>query len=94
LKTHTVTLQLTANTDARLRILAGQAGKTLEAYLAELTEIAIRQANGSLVEPTPSLWEHSPEERVAAWQAWVDRHPALATVADDSRESIYAGRDE
>ena len=36
----------------------------------------------------------TPDERADELLAWAASHPALPTLADDSRESIYAGRGE
>ena len=36
--------------------------------------------------------EMTPEQRVAAWRAWVAGHRDVTAVADDSRESIYEDR--
>jgi hypothetical protein len=36
----------------------------------------------------------SPEEWVRALREWAESHPKLDHIADDSRESIYAGRGE
>jgi hypothetical protein len=40
----------------------------------------------------PHASQMTPEQRVAAWQAFVARHRDVTAVADDSRESIYEGR--
>jgi hypothetical protein len=34
------------------------------------------------------------EEWAQAFRTWLDSHPRRQTLADDSRESIYAGRGE
>jgi hypothetical protein len=35
----------------------------------------------------------TPEERLAAWNAWGDAHAVPGVVVDDSRESFYEGRE-
>jgi hypothetical protein len=62
-----------------------------------LSEAAVRQVEAlvnylrSQEEPHP-LHTSPFEEWANALQEWVDSHPRRDTLADDSRESIYAGR--
>jgi hypothetical protein len=82
----TVTLHLSPETVRRLRDQAAQNGQTLEAYLEELAEKSAG-ASGEAEDRTPEDW-------VAEWRSWMASHRRLSTVADDSRESIYADRGE
>ena len=50
-------------------------------------------ANGDF-EGQPLHQSATPEEWVRAFREWAASHPALTTIADDSRESIYQGRGE
>jgi hypothetical protein len=91
----TLTIQLPRETEQKLREKASRSGKSLETYLQELAERAAREeaANGSV--PTPQTQSVlTPEQRAAAWRAWVERQPVRPVIADDSRESIYEGRGE
>jgi hypothetical protein len=81
-----INLPLRPDVAKSLQEQAARAGQTLEEYL---TAIALREAaraNGGV-----SL---SPEVRSAEWRAFVAGGRPTPTLADDSRESIYAGRGE
>jgi hypothetical protein len=81
-----VTLSLPPDLEQWLREKAAQCGQTLEAYLQGLAEQALQ------AEAAPALLPR--DQRVAAWRVWVASHAWQPTIADDSRESIYAGRGE
>jgi hypothetical protein len=83
----TVTLNLSPETERRLREKAAGSGQTLEGYLERLLERDAEAPAGATAPPSPEEW-------VAQWLAWARSHPTLPQVADDSRESIYAGRGE
>ena len=80
----TITLNLTAETERRLREKAAGRGQTVQAYLEQLAEEAARAGNGTPAERPPEQW-------IAQWRAWAASHPPLPQAADDSRESIYSG---
>lgn len=82
----TVTLNLDPETVQRLSERAAARGQTLEGYLNQL---AAEPSAGDLI---PA--EQSPAQWIDAWRAWAASHSTLLTVADDSRESIYADRGE
>jgi hypothetical protein len=88
----TVTVELSPRTEYLLREKAAALGQSLETYLQALAEQAA-VGNGAPAEklaaaqPTTGQWE-------AEWRAWAVGHARLPYVADDSRESIYAGRGE
>ena len=69
-------------------------------YLSSKLEEAIRVVESlvSLLKDQSSLTASkarlSPEEWVQNLEEWATSHPRLDRVADDSRESIYAGRGE
>ena len=83
----TITLQLSEDTERRLRAKASTAGKPLETFLHDLVE---REAQAITLPPV----ELSHEEWVKEWRAFVDSRPVRPVIADDSRESIYEGRGE
>jgi hypothetical protein len=82
----TITLQLDADLERRLRDEAARRGQTVEQYLERLIEQSL---------PTvPATAALSAEEWIAQMRAWAESHPPLPYIADDDRESIYAGRGE
>ena len=80
----TVTLNLSPETERRLREKAARSGQTLEGYLEALAQGAAAA--------TPAVL--SPDEWAAQFRAWVASHRPLPALADDSRDSIYEGRGE
>jgi hypothetical protein len=86
-----IILQLPPAIERVLREKAARNGQTLESYLQQLAERDAGLANGSAAEAV--AMELTAAQWSAAWRAWAAGFPTLATVADDSRESIYAGRD-
>jgi hypothetical protein len=83
----TVTLNLSPETERRLREKAAGSGQTLEGYLERIPERDAEPPAGTAAPPSTEEW-------VAQWRAWARSPPTLPQVADESRESIYAGRDE
>lgn len=82
----TVTLQLPADAEQRLREKAAEHGKTLEAYLQQLIEREARADNRAAGEVALERW-------TSAWRAWAANHRSLQAQADDSRDSIYGDDD-
>jgi hypothetical protein len=78
-----ITLEFNAEVERKLQEEAARNGLTVEAYIQHLAEQSI--AVGPVAHTMP------PEEWVAAFRAWVASHKALPHIADDDRESIYAG---
>ena len=82
-----VTINLPAEAEQKLREAATRRGQSLKEYLEWL---AIQSAgNGSMLAA-----HRTPQQRVAAWREWVATHASNPHVADDSRESIYGDRGE
>jgi hypothetical protein len=81
-----IILHLAPEIERRLREQAAQRSQSPEEYLERLVEESVR------AESTPP--PRSAEQWEAEWRAWAAGHASLPTVADDSRESIYAGRGE
>jgi len=91
----TISLQLESSVEQKLREKARLRGQSLETYLQQLAEESAKDANGAAapIVPPDSAAEYS-ESWISAWRAWAASHATLPTVADDSRESIYADRGE
>jgi hypothetical protein len=82
----TITLRLDAEVERKLREAAAKNGLTLEEHIARLAAQSVASAPAG---PTISA-----EEWATALRAWAASHPTLPFIADDDRESIYAGRGE
>jgi hypothetical protein len=90
-----VQLQLSPETERVLTEKAAQSGQTLEAYLEQLAQRDAQAANGRpAVAPQSTPPSLALPQWSAAWRAWAASHATRSLVADDSRESIYAGRGE
>jgi hypothetical protein len=85
-------IPLSAEDEARLRQRAAAAGKDIVEYIVQVVEedLAITEAAPSAPLASPLKADSWMDE----FHAWVASHPRLDYVADDSRESIYAGRGE
>jgi predicted transcriptional regulator len=81
-----ITLQLDAEVERRLQEAAALNDLTVEAYIQRLVE----QSVGVI----PKANTMPREQWVAEFRAWIASHTPLPHEADDSRESIYAGRGE
>jgi hypothetical protein len=84
-------LQLPEELEAKLREQAKASGKAPE----ELVLLALREQFAA--EPSglfASEQTVTPEQWVTEFRAWAESHRKLPREADDSRESIYAGRGE
>lgn len=92
---NTISIQLDSNVEKKLREKARARGQSLETYLQQLAEESAKDANGATapIAPPDSAAESS-EAWISMLRAWAASHATLPTVADDSRESIYAGRGE
>ncbi len=68
--------------------------RTKETYVLIRRELFERVKD--LLQNSPGTNEQAnslaPDEWIARWRAWVGAHQVEGTVADDDRESIYAGR--
>lgn len=87
----TVTINLPPETEAKLREQADRKGTSLEEFLSGLAQ-SWAGANGSVAMKSPD--EKPQEQWEQEWRAWAASHKPLPIIADDSRESIYAGRGE
>lgn len=87
-----VVLHLSTDTVKKLRERARQAGQTLEMYLEQLAQQEAKGENGTV--PGTNATALPAEQWSAEWRAWAASHATLPTIADDSRESMYADRGE
>ncbi len=88
-------LDLSPEAESRLRERAAAAGKEVDRFVLEAVEAKL--STESATEPSDLVSarrEESPEEWIKRFDAWVNSHPRRGYIADDSRESIYAGRGE
>lgn len=88
----TLHVPLTEESEARLREYAAAAGKDVPSIVAEAIEEKL-----TVLEEEAAETKHRPrtsEQWIAELRAWAASHRRLDTIADDSRESIYAGRGE
>lgn len=79
-----LTLELPPDTEQHLRKRAADRGISLNDYVTELIQ------RDTLLVVQPALLR-TPEERAKAWLEWASSHRPLPILANDSRESIYAG---
>jgi len=88
----TLHVPLTEESESRLREFAAATGKDVSSLVVEAIEEKL-----SILEEEASDRTRRPrtaEQWIAELRAWAASHPRLEYVADDSRESIYAGRGE
>ncbi len=83
-------LDLSPEAEARLLDRAAAAGKAVDRFVLDVIEEKLEVGSVS----SAALREESLAEWVRRFDAWVNSHPRRGYVADDSRESIYAGRGE
>jgi hypothetical protein len=85
----TLNLNLSPETEAKVRQLAALSGQDVEAIV--LQAVAEKLADADLQPSRPSLNDQEWQEKL---QAFISLHPVVTHFVDDSRESIYAGRGE
>jgi hypothetical protein len=85
-----ITLQISPETEQLLQEKASRHGQSLEAYLQVIAEREAHRHENIC----KSIDTTSADPWVARWRAWAQNHSVSATTADDSRESLYAGRGE
>jgi hypothetical protein len=79
-------ISFSPTTEAKLREQAQISGKPVEHIIREAIETWFESRPPSVL---------TPDERLRIWNEWVASHPRREGVSlDDSRDSIYAGRDE
>ena len=81
-----IKLKVNAEVERKLQEAAALNALTVEAYIQRLVE--------QTVAPPPIVNRMPRKQWVAEFRAWIASHKPLPHEADDSRESIYAGRGE
>lgn len=86
----TVTIKIPSATEAELRRQAAALGEKPEKYVLHIVqkELAAREPRPARKMPLDF------DQRIARLESWTASHAPLPYPADDSRESIYAGRGE
>ena len=87
----TVLVQLTPDTELKLRTKASQVGQSPEEFLAQLATQAV--ADVKAVDPRDNSAEGI-QRWLDEFHASVASHKPVDWFVDDSRESIYEGRGE
>ncbi len=82
-----LTLHLTPETEAKLKLQAAHSGKSLETLALE----ALQEGLAVVPEPGEAL---SSSSRLAEFRAWLASMPGGNPNADFSRETIYGNRGE
>lgn len=82
-----LTLHLTPETEAKLKVQAVRSGKSLETLVLE----ALEEGLAMVPEPGEAL---SPSSRLAEFRAWLASMPGGNPSADFSRDTIYGNRGE
>ena len=85
----TFDLQLSSETEAKIRERAAAAGQDVAAFVLQAVAEKLAEA-----ESQPANQSQSDKD----WSEWlraiIELHPVVTHFVDDSRESIYAGRGE
>lgn len=84
----TVLLDLPLDLERALRRRAAAAGQDVEAFVHQVVTESLEGELSPSMEPDTS---RSFRERI---DSWIALHPVLDHPVEDSRESIYSGRDE
>jgi hypothetical protein len=85
-------IPLSPEKEAKLRERAAAMGKDVAEYVLEVVEEELTITEPPSAEPLPS--SQHPDPWLKTFREWIASHDHIKTVADDSRESIYAGRGE
>ena len=86
----TLHIDLPPETERRLRERAAAIGKDVAALVVE----AVEERLTATPDPTHPAHAMSPDEWRARLHDWINRFPQVNHAVDDSRETLYEGRDE
>lgn len=84
----TLEIEISPQAEAKLRQQAQAQGKDVTTFVLQAVEEKLALAEASLTT------NGTPQQRIAELRAWAASHSPLPYEADDSRESIYEGREE
>lgn len=84
----TIQIQVSAETEAKLRRQAEVQGKDISTFVLQALEEKLAFAEVSMT------GNDTAQQRIAQLRTWAASHASLPYEADDSRESIYQGRGE
>lgn len=84
-------ISISSETEARLRRQASATGKDLASLVVEAVEEKLAASDTTSEDNHSAL---SADQWLTEFRQWVASHSPLPYEADDSRESIYAGRGE
>jgi uncharacterized protein (DUF1778 family) len=87
--TMTLELQISANLEAQLRQQAAVTGQNVADFVIKAVEEKLAESNAQNPESAAN-----DTDWMAKLRELIELHPVVTHVADDSRESIYAGRGE
>ncbi len=88
---NTIADQIQPSVLARLAAFAQRTGKTVNEVLQEMMD---ERETATQPEERSFLVDTTADEWVSALRAWAISHSVSTVIAEDSRESIYAGRGE
>ncbi len=88
---NTIADQIQPSVLARLAAFAQRTGKTVNEVLQEMMD---ERETARQPEERSFLVDTTADEWVSALRAWAISHSVSTVIAEDSRESIYAGRGE
>jgi hypothetical protein len=83
-------LDLSPEAEARLREKAAALGKDLDRFVLDTLEEKLASGQAE----TPTIAAETAEQWITRFNSWIESHPKRGYIADDSRDSIYAGRGE
>jgi len=85
----TLELQVTSETEARIREQAAAAGQDVSTFVLQAVNEKLADINSQ-----PSRGSRKDQDWQEKLRAIIDLHPVVTHFVDDGRESIYAGRGE
>lgn len=90
-KHNPITEQIQPDALTRLATCAHRTGKTVNDLLTEMLD---EREVAMPLEEQPVVASETAKDWTRALRRWATSHPVSTGIADDSRESIYAGRGE
>lgn len=82
----TLNIELSPETEAKLRERAAESGKDVTSYARDVIEQKLAAENGDAAAASP---RQGGDDWFARFNEWVAGHPPRPMLADDSRDAIY-----